>query len=99
MKTKNLTPEFLKKSYFLGFIDTTESSVVEMQSKHGVRLINFIADVWDYVEKYKEEVGQTKVTTPSRPTCSVLIKHVPERQELYVGHNAWHEYSAMGYRL
>jgi len=81
-----------------GLMDATDSKILGTDSKHGVRLINFIADVWDYVEKYKLEVGQTNKTTPSRASCSVLIKHVPERGELYVGHNAWHEYSAMGYR-
>merc|ERR1740129_611934 len=86
-----------------GFIDRVgvglEDEPLEMRRKYGVRLINYIADVWDYVEKFKAEVGETKATTPSRPTCSVLIKHLPQKQELYVGHNAWHEYSAMGYRF
>jgi len=35
----------------------------------------------------------------SRPSCSVIIKHLPEAGDLYVGHNTWHEYAAMGYRV
>jgi len=38
-------------------------------------------------------------TKASRPTCSVLIKHLPEQDEMYVAHNTWHEYIAMSYRV
>ena len=29
----------------------------------------------------------------------MLIKHLPEQDEMYVAHNAWHEYIAMSYRV
>ncbi len=34
-----------------------------------------------------------------RPTCSVLIKHMKEQGDVYLGHNSWHEYRAMTYRV
>ena len=29
----------------------------------------------------------------------MLIKHLPEQDELYVAHNTWHEYTAMSYKV
>ena len=29
----------------------------------------------------------------------MLIKHLPEQDEMYVAHNTWHEYTAMSYRV
>jgi len=66
---------------------------------YGAKLINYYVDVWDYAEKYKTEEGEVQDGQVSRPTCSVLIKHLKDKEELFVGHNAWHEYRAMGYRL
>ena len=34
-----------------------------------------------------------------REKIAVVIKHVPSSGELYVGHNTWHVYAAMGYRI
>jgi len=68
--------------------------------KYGMRFINYIADVWDYVEKFKLlEEKDNKIERASRPTCSVLVKHLNSTNELFVGHNAWHEYRAMEYRF
>jgi hypothetical protein len=69
---------------------------------YGMRFINYIADIFDYLEKFKaqqdkEEVGEAPKA--SKPSCTVLIKHLPGSDELYVGHNTWHEYRAMGYRV
>ena len=81
------------------------------------RLINYLADVWDYKEKFDSVSAKNETSTKvilkitslrdivfksyqaSRPTCSVLIKHLPEKDEMYVAHNTWHEYSAMSYRV
>ena len=66
--------------------------------EHGFLLLNFLADIWDYMEKFKlEQAVDKKVETTSRPSCSVLIKHLSENKELFVGHNTWHEYAALGY--
>ena len=35
---------------------------------------------------------------PRRPSCSVLIKHINETNDILFAHNTWHEYRAMGYR-
>jgi len=68
--------------------------------KYGMRFINFMADVWDYVEKFKLlEEKDNKIERASRPTCSVLVKHLNSTNELFVGHNTWHEYRAMEYRF
>lgn len=98
-----------------------DSMPSDFDLKYGMRFINYIADVWDYVEKFKkvseetvteapkviltddesEEVPLTSSSPPvqvSKPTCSVLIKYLNDTEEMYVGHNAWHEYRAMGYR-
>ena len=29
----------------------------------------------------------------------MLIKHLPEQEEMYVAHNTWHEYTAMSYKM
>ena len=70
----------------------------DFDNVYGAKLINYYVDVWDYAEKYKAEETDRIVRKLARPTCSVLIKHLEENAELYVGHNAWHEYRAMGYR-
>ena len=66
---------------------------------YGIKLINYIADIWDL--KAKKDEGQTDDMHKekiSKPSCSVLVKHLPAIGEIFVGHNTWHEYSAMGYR-
>ena len=75
-------------------IDTTE-----FDTEYGIQMINFIPDVWDYVTKFGEEKSRKSKKAAKRPSCSVLIKHLPQLRDLYVGHNTWHEYSAMGYRF
>merc|ERR1719500_1459861 len=73
------------------------SSAADFDLKYGLRFINYIADVFDYMEKFQSK-NETS-TKASRPTCSVLIKHLPEQNEMYVAHNTWHEYTAMSYRV
>ena len=34
----------------------------------------------------------------SSPTCSVLIKYLPEVNDVVFGHNSWFEYRSMAYR-
>ena len=70
----------------------------DFDNVYGAKLINYYVDVWDYSEKYKIDEKEEMEGRVSRPSCSVLIKHLEEAKELYVGHNAWHEYRAMGYR-
>ena len=72
--------------------------------EYGVKLLNFIADGFDLQEKYKTEAGAGEEVeeggdVKGRPSCSVLIKHLPGQAELLVGHNTWHEYKAMAYRI
>jgi hypothetical protein len=69
--------------------------------EYGFDMINYMADLWDYMEIFKMEkdVTVSDEQKTKRPTCSVMIKYVPEAKDLYVGHNAWHEYQAMGYRF
>jgi len=71
----------------------------EFDTVFGIKLINYIADMFDYMEKYNLEKEEMVDNSESRPTCSVLIKHLPEQADLYVSHNTWHEYRAMGYRF
>ena len=67
--------------------------------KHGIRQINYLVDFFDYYAKYKTEAGGgNKKQKQTRPSCSVLVKYLAEERELFVGHNTWHLYSAMGYR-
>eukprot|EP00092_Neocalanus_flemingeri_P103747 GFUD01132790.1.p1 GENE.GFUD01132790.1~~GFUD01132790.1.p1 ORF type:complete len:586 (+),score=132.83 GFUD01132790.1:1-1758(+) len=65
----------------------------------GIKLINYIADMFDYMEKYNLEAKEVIANNVTRPTCSALIKHLPDQADLYVSHNTWHEYRAMGYRF
>ncbi len=76
-----------------------------MDDEMGVLLLNFIADYWDIIEQYKllNETGLTKMNAnesdnPTRPSCSVLIKHMKEKGDIFFAHNTWHEYRAMSYR-
>ena len=79
----------------------------------GVLLLNFIADFWDLKDQYDllhplESESNTVVKRsaspnvgrwhPRRPSCSVLIKHINETNDILFAHNTWHEYRAMGYR-
>ena len=67
--------------------------------KHGIYEINFIVDFFDYLAKYHTEVGGgDRKQKNNKPSCSVLIKFLAEERDLFVGHNTWHLYSAMGYR-
>ena len=70
----------------------------DFDTVYAMKLINYIADMFDYMEKYKLEVEDVLKKKVSKPTCSVLVKHLPGSSELFVGHNTWHEYRAMGYR-
>jgi len=90
-----LTEGFLRKS------NDDNLDYGDFDVEHGTRLINYLPDFFDYMEKYKLERGESGEARgeKARPSCSVLIKHLAESGELLVGHNTWHEYRAMGYRL
>jgi len=77
-----------------------EGSVPEdFDTVYAIKLINYIADMFDFLEKYNPGVEDVLKKKVSKPTCSVLVKHLPGDGELYVAHNTWHEYRAMGYRF
>ena len=86
-----ITEGFLRKSH------EENLPYGDFDVKHGIRLLNYLVDFFDYSAKHKAEVGGKK-QKQTKPSCSVLIKYLPEKGELYVGHNTWHLYSAMGYR-
>ena len=72
-------------------------------TEHEIHLINFLPDFWDMIEAYhlfapKEGGRERRSATAPRPSCSVIIKHLPEKGDIYFAHNAWHEYRAMTYR-
>lgn len=87
-----------------GFIAKFEENKEELKKQdfdfeNGFLLLNFLADVWDFMEKFKlEQTNGKEVVDRSRPSCSVLIKHLPETHEMFVGHNTWHEYAALGFK-
>ena len=104
-----ITEGWLRKTEEQGGINDSSFDI-----KYGMRFINYIADVWDYVEKFNAISERTvpkvryhrlhRLLPPldyfqaSKPTCSVLVKHLPGQGELFVAHNAWHEYRAMAFR-
>ena len=71
-----------------------------------VLALNFIADFYDILEQYhlpkaeeEEDASDHKDSeVKAKPSCSVLIKHLPESGDILLGHNTWHEYRAMEYR-
>ena len=87
---------FLQKSH------DDDADYPDFDVRLGTRLLNYLPDFFDYMEKFKlEQDGEDEQVlrrSPAKPSCSVLIKHLPEWEEMYVGHNTWHEYRAMGYR-
>jgi len=72
----------------------------DLDDDMGVLLLNFIADFWDMKTQYKlqKESGRGRREAPSRPSCSVLFKYLPEAADVVMGHNTWHEYRAMSFR-
>ncbi len=67
----------------------------------GVIMSNFIADFWDLKDKFeliRKDKSRTRGKRSPHPTCSVIIKHLPDREDILIGHNTWHEYRAMAYR-
>ena len=72
-------------------------------TEHEIHMINFLPDFWDMIEAFhlaesSGEGGRERRSAPPRPTCSAIIKHLPEEEDIYFAHNAWHEYRAMTYR-
>ena len=71
--------------------------------------INFLPDISDYIHQYKAELAakqgvglRTSLPTlpkPAVPSCSVLVKHLPNSGQLVVGHATWHDYRALGHRF
>ena len=85
-----------------GFLAKTDESneIIDnddFDTEYGILLINYIADIWDYIGPFEDSI-KIKSKDRARPSCSVLIKHLQNKGEMYIGHNTWHEYSAMGYR-
>ena len=79
-------------------INKDEELPTVFDTVYGIKLINYIADMFDYMEKFNLEANNEIDNNVSKPTCSVLIKYLKEQADLYVSHNTWHEYRAMGYR-
>ena len=75
----------------------------EMNDETGIMLLNFIADFWDLIEQFNLLNGTSNAQVPgdkpSRPSCTVLIKFLEEKKDILFGHNTWHEYRAMSYRI
>ena len=80
-----------------------------MDYENGVLLLNLIADFWDLKAQYDvlhpsgrnaemKKRNAVKQTNPHKPSCSVLIKYLKEKNDIIFAHNTWHEYRAMGYR-
>ena len=87
------------KAGFIARSQENDEEIKDFDLEHGFLLLNFLADIWDYMEKFKlEQAVGNGVNQRSRPSCSVLIKHLSETKELFVGHNTWHEYAALGYK-
>ena len=42
--------------------------------------------------------NKKKRRSAPRPSCSVIVKHLPQSEDIYLAHNTWHSYSAMSYR-
>lgn len=65
-----------------------------------IMLLNFQADVWDLLEQYKKKAkGQKKAKRTTRPSCTVIIKFLEEQKDILIGHNTWHEYRAMAFKM
>ena len=64
--------------------------------------LNFIADFEDLKEHYNL-LNSTNFDhdhdAKSRPSCTVIIKFLEEERDILIGHNTWHEYRAMSYRI
>ena len=69
--------------------------------ERGLLMINFLPDFWDMIEAYHlfAPKRERRSAARPRPSCSVIIKHLPEKEDVYLAHNAWHEYRAMTYRV
>ena len=94
---------YLKFKHLQGMELSTENSDEGFDQEMGVLMLNFIADFWDLIEQYKllttnKTISKRDLETKSRPSCSVIIKHLPEREDVFFAHNTWHEYRAMAYR-
>ena len=67
----------------------------------GIMKLNFMADFWDLIEQFNllNETTHAEYSKPSRPSCTVLIKFLESNRDILFGHNTWHEYRAMAYRI
>ena len=70
-----------------------------MNHEIGIMKLNFIADFWDLIEQFNLLNGTGSTSKPSKPSCTVLIKFLEEKRDIFFGHNTWHEYRAMSYRI
>ena len=73
-----------------------------MDHENGILLLNLLADVWDLLEQYNllyKESEMENESTHLKPTCTVMIKYMKDKNDIYFAHNAWHMYQAMSYRI
>ena len=65
-----------------------------------IMLLNFQADVWDLMEQYKNEQKKaSSKRSPTRPSCTVIIKFLEDQKDILIGHNTWHEYRALAFKM
>ncbi len=88
-------------------IKTRQMGLTEEMDAMGIRMLNFVAEFWDMKEQYallhpsRERRSSSEPSfarPPGRPSCSVIFKHLPDKGEVLMGHNTWHEYRAMSFR-
>ena len=71
----------------------------QMDYETGVLMVNYVPDFWDLKDEYiLLHNTSEKVAKRSTPSCSVIIKYLPDKNEVVFGHNSWFEYRSMGYR-
>ena len=84
---------------FLAKVDEDNEILQNFDTEYGFKMMNFIADIFTNLEIYHmRKSGNIRRVRRARPSCSVLIKYFQDKNDIFVGHNTWHEYSALGYR-
>ena len=87
------------KDGFLAKVDEDNEILKNFDTEYGFKMMNFIADIFTNLEIYHmRKSGNIRQVRRARPSCSVLIKYFEDKNDIFVGHNTWHEYSALGYR-
>jgi hypothetical protein len=81
----------------LGLVSFDPSNQMMIFSMIILRSLRNITIVF-VVNRVSNFVFSSTVEKRSTPSCSVLIKYLPETNDVVFGHNSWFEYRAMGYR-